>query len=147
MLHAREHEGGLMNTFILHLQSATQYDRIENVASFVGRDASGSFGILAGHARCMTSLVFGLARFNPVGAVSRFLALPGGLLHFADNELFLSTRRYHCDEDYERISALLDAELRAEEEKLRGIKESLQQLEQAMLKRLLGMQADLRGMI
>jgi len=34
-----------MKTFVMHLQSATQYERIENVASFVGEDGSGSFGI------------------------------------------------------------------------------------------------------
>ena len=37
-----------MNTFTLHLESSTQYERIEHVVSFVGEDDSGSFGILAG---------------------------------------------------------------------------------------------------
>lgn len=56
-----------MNTFTLQLQSATQFERIEGVASFVGEDASGAFGILTGHARMLTALVFGLARYR-VGA-------------------------------------------------------------------------------
>ena len=133
-----------MNTFVLHLQSATQYECIENVESFVGRDASGSFGILAGHAPFMTSLVFGLARIGMAGAASRFVALPGALLHFSDNQLYLSTRRFHCHADYQQVSAVLDEELQAEEQKLRGVKESMRQLEQAMLKRLLGMQAQFR---
>ena len=94
MLYARHHEGDpFMNTFILHLQSATQYERIENVASFVGEDDSGSFGVLAGHARMMTSLVFGLARFRTPGADWEFLALPGALLYFVDNQLHINTRR------------------------------------------------------
>ena len=38
-----------MNTFLVHLQSATQYERIENVVSFIAEDDSGSFGILPGH--------------------------------------------------------------------------------------------------
>jgi hypothetical protein len=53
-----------MNTFVLHLQSSAQYERIENVLSFVREDDSGSFGILAGHARMMTLLTFALARFR-----------------------------------------------------------------------------------
>jgi F-type H+-transporting ATPase subunit epsilon len=43
-----------MNTFVMHLQSATQYERINGVVSFVGEDESGSFGILAGHASMVT---------------------------------------------------------------------------------------------
>ena len=37
------------------------------MASFIGEDDSGSFGILAGHARMMTMLGFGLARFRAGG--------------------------------------------------------------------------------
>ena len=78
MLYARRHAGKkLMNTFLLHLQSATQYERIENVLSFVGEDDSGSFGILPGHARMMTLLGFGLARFRVTDQDWEFLALPG----------------------------------------------------------------------
>ena len=59
-----------MNTFILHLQSGTQYERIDDAVSFIATNASGSFGIQAGHARIMTALTIGLARFRtsqPVG--------------------------------------------------------------------------------
>ena len=142
MLYAREHENVVMNSFVLHLQSATQYERIENVESFVGLDSSGSFGILGGHARSMTSLVFGLARFRTGNGVLSYLALPGALLYFMDNQLTINTRRYHYDADYKRISSVLEKEMLAEEEKLHGVKESLRQLEQAMLKRMWNMQAE-----
>jgi F-type H+-transporting ATPase subunit epsilon len=52
------------SSFQLHLQSAIRYERIEAVTSFVGQDASGSFGILPGRAGFMTILSFGLARFR-----------------------------------------------------------------------------------
>ena len=125
-----------MNGFVLHLQSATQYERIDGVTSFVGEDLSGKFGILPGHARMMTSLRFGLARYRVGEGEWRYLAVPGALLYFVGNELYLNTRRYLSDANYERISAALDAELRAEEDKLRGMKESLHRLEAEMLKRL-----------
>ena len=88
-----------MKPFIMHVQSATQYERIEDVTAFVGEDLSGSFGILAGHQRLMTPLVFGLARFRVLDGDWQFLALPGGLLYFVGNELFLNTRRYLRDMD------------------------------------------------
>jgi len=125
-----------VNTFVLNLQDATRYERIEGVSSFVGEDASGSFGILAQHGRFMTSLVFGLARFRVGKDAWQFLAVPGAVLYFVDNELYLCTRRYLRDENYERISAALEAQLLAEEEQLHGIKESLRRMEEEMLRRL-----------
>jgi F-type H+-transporting ATPase subunit epsilon len=125
-----------MNTFILHLQDATQYERIEQVSSFIGEDDSGSFGLLAGHEKMMTSLVFGLARYRVRDHAWQYLALPGALVYFLNNELYLSTRRYLRDENYERISAALRRQLREEEQALHAIRSSLQQMEEAMLKRL-----------
>lgn len=125
-----------MSGFTLHLQSATQYERVDGVTSFVGEDRSGSFGILPGHERMMTCLAFGLARFRTAADGWRYLALPGGLLYCVDGALYVSTRRYLLDADYARISALLERQLRAEEEDQRSVKESLRRLEQEMLRRL-----------
>ncbi len=137
MLYARLNEGDtLMKPFVLHLQSATQNERIENVTTFVGQDASGSFGIMAGHQRMMTPLLFGLARFRTGGSEWQFLALPGALLYFVDNELFLNTRRYLRDQDCTRITQALDEQLRTEEAALQQVKESLHRLEEEMFKRL-----------
>ena len=122
--------------FILHLQSATQYEAIDEVTSFVGEDGSGSFGIQAGHARMMASLSFGLARYRCGERPWQYLALPGALLYFVDNQLFLNTRRYVRDDDYERINTVLREQLSKEETGLRSIKESLRRMEEEMLKRL-----------
>jgi len=135
-----------MRTFIMHVQSATQYERIEGVTRFVGEDASGSFGIRASHERTMTALSYGLARYQtqpdpaqPDHArpgVWRYLAFPGAILYFVDNALYISTRRFLHDADYERISAGLLEQLLKEEEELHLIKESLLRLEQEMFRRL-----------
>ena len=120
----------------MHLQSATQYERIENVISFVGEDDSGSFGILPGHARMMTLLSFGLARFRVLHHDWEFLALPGALAYCVDNQLYLSTRRYLRGNDYENLSIALREELLAEEEALHEMKQSMRRLEEEMFKRL-----------
>ena len=123
-------------SFTLRLQDATRTQEITGVTSFVGEDASGSFGILAGHARMLTVLITGLARFR-VGPDSwQYLAVPGALLYFRDNVLTLSTRRYLLDADYTRISQALQQQLLAEEEKLHNMTTSLHRMEEAMLKRL-----------
>lgn len=125
-----------MTQFVAHLQSATQYERIERVTMFVGEDASGSFGILAGHHRMMTPLQFGLARFRQDDGDWQFLALPGGLLYFVGNELFLNTRHYLHDRDCAKITKALEEQLRREEASLRELKDSLHRLEEEMFKRL-----------
>ena len=125
-----------MNTFTLRVQDAQQSQDIAGVTSFVGEDASGSFGILAGHTRTMTALVIGLARFRVGDGGFRYLAMPGAILYFNDGILTLSTRHYLLDEDYTRISQALQQQLLAEEEKLRGMRESLHQMEEALLRSL-----------
>lgn len=127
-------------SLVLHLQSATQYEQVEDVASFVGEDASGSFGLLPGHARFMTVLVFGLARFRCRGGSWEYLALPGGVVDLAGKDLFVSTRRYLRSSDYGRMHEALRQELRVEEDRLGVLKKSLQRLEREMLRHLWQMQ-------
>ncbi|MGA8050636.1 MAG: F0F1 ATP synthase subunit epsilon [Burkholderiales bacterium] len=125
-----------MTAFTLHLQSATQYARVEGVESFVARDASGAFGVLAGHERMMTVLGYGLARFRTAGGDWHYLALPGGLAYFVDGELFLSARRYVLGDDYRTVAAAVDSTLMAEDSALRSLKESVTRLEREIVRRL-----------
>jgi len=120
----------------MHLQDATSYERIESVESFVGVDASGSFGIQAGHERFMTSLVFGLAQYRVTGEPWQYVALPRALLYMLERELYVSTRRYFRGPDYRRMSEALTAQLRAEEDELKQVRESLRRMEEQMFKRL-----------
>jgi len=125
-----------VKAFTIRIQDSTRVEEIEGVTSFVGEDATGSFGVLAEHTRFMTSLVTGLARFRVGEQAWQYLALPGALLYFHGNVLRLSTRRYLLDDDYMRISQALQQQLLAEEEKLRAMKESLHHMEEEVLKRL-----------
>ena len=136
-----------MKKFVVHLQSATQYERFDDVESFVGEDDSGSFGILAGHARAMTCLAFGLARFRTADGVWQFVALPGGVLYVADNQVVINSRHYLRDTDGKRIGAALREELLTEEEQLQGIKESMERLERSMLERIWTIQREERSPI
>lgn len=125
-----------MNAFSLRLQDATHAEVVSGVTSFVARDSSGSFGIQAGHARIMSSLSFGLARFRLRTSGWRYLALPGALLYFADDILTLSTRHYVIDDHYQRITEVLREKLLAEEVELESLKESLRRMEEEALRRM-----------
>jgi len=65
-----------------------------------------------------------------------YLALPGGLLYFAENVATISTRRFLRDDDADRISQALEEQLFIEEDNLRAMKQSLSRLEEEMFKRL-----------
>jgi len=125
-----------MTGFTLLLQSAGRHESIEGVTSFVGEDDSGSFGILPGHARMITVLTYGLARFRVAPQPWVYIALPGGVLYFVRNELRISTRRYYKDSDYRRISGVLLDRLLGEEKEIKTTRNSLYRLEQEMFRRL-----------
>jgi F-type H+-transporting ATPase subunit epsilon len=125
-----------MRTFTLRiLESAGQHE-FADVVSFVGEDASGSFGILANHARMMTSLVIGLASFRTTDSDWRYVALPGAILYFDNGVLNLCTRRCLIGDDYDHISTALREQLLAEESKLTAMKQSLHRMEEEIFKRL-----------
>lgn len=133
-----------MNAMTLDLLSASRSERIEEITSFVGQDVTGSFGILPGHARFMTALVFGLARYRVNAGPWQYLALPGALLYFVENRLEIISRRYLRDENYDRINQILDEQLRAEESELRATKESLHRMEEEFFRRVWEMRRERR---
>lgn len=125
-----------MKTLMLQINDAMRGERHDGITSFVGADASGSFGILPGRAPFMTVMDYGLARFCDATGTWRYLACPGAVLQLAGNVVAIHARRYLVDEDYARISARLAGELAREEAELAGVKANLQRLEQELLRRL-----------
>ena len=125
-----------MKSFTLSLQDATHVKEYTGVSSFVGEDDSGSFGILPDHARLMTSLVMGLSRFRFDKQDWLYIATPGALAYFQNNNLILTTRHFLIDADYVRISTALEKQLLKEELYLNAQKRSLRHMEEEVLKRL-----------
>ena len=125
-----------MNTFRVQLLATDRGEAIDGVASFVGEDSSGSFGLMAHHLRFMTVLGFGLARLRMGDGSRLYLGLPGGLLYFADNELRFSTRRYLAGADAAAIAGTLAQEMLAEEQALALTRQKLRRLEAEMLHRM-----------
>ena len=125
-----------MTAITVELLSPQRNERIDDVRSFVGEDASGSFGILPGHERFLTVLELGLARYRTGANGWQYLAMPGAVLDFDADRLVLATRRYLRDDDYARISRLLGEQLAHEEAQARATRESLYRMEEELLRRL-----------
>lgn len=130
-----------MNSFPLHLYSATRIDHIDAVTRFVGEDKSGQFGLMAHHVSMATVLTYGLARFCVGESDWRYLAVPGAVLYFVDNALHISTRRYIHGPDFREVSLALDQQLLAEEQALSEVKLNLKTMEAAMFQRLWRMES------
>lgn len=131
-----------MSTFTLHLEDITRIRVVEDVVSFTGEDATGSFGIMANHDRMMTTLVYGLARYRTRDEREHYLMLPGGLLYFVANRLYLAARRMFEDDNLERIVGDMERTLREEEQELLLLKENLHRLEEEMMRRLWRLETD-----
>ena len=127
-----------MKTFALELYSTDARTRIENAQAFVGADASGSFGILAGREPLATALVWGLCSLRTSDRARRqYVALPGGVLYFADDLLRVCAQRFLVDEDPQRIVAQLTREMHAERDVTRDMHALLRKLDDELLTRLL----------
>lgn len=133
-----------MTVFTLNILASTQAQRFENVQSFVGEDASGYFGMQAGHIDFMTMLVFGMARFRLANESWQYLALPSGLASFQANELTISTRYFLIDTDFDKISKLLEQRALKEQETMRSTRESLQCMELMVFKKIRELKHDTR---
>lgn len=133
-----------MAVFTLNILASTQAQRFENVQSFVGEDASGYFGMQAGHIEFMTMLVFGMARFRLENEQWQYLALPSGLASFQANELTISTRYFLIDTDFDKISKLLEQRALKEQETMRSTRESLQCMELMVFKKIRELKHDTR---
>lgn len=123
-------------TFTLSLLDATHSEDISGVTSFIGEDDTGSFNLLAGHARFMTVLSMGIAKYRIGNSDWKYLAVPGGVIYFHNDVLTLCTHRFLLDDNYLAISQALQEQLLIEEEKLRTFKESLHHMEEEVFKRL-----------
>jgi len=122
--------------FSLQLESASRSERFDDVVSFVGADASGAFGVLARHARMLTVLEFGMARFRTADDAWHYVALPGAVAYFVHNLLHLATRRYVLSDDYGVVADAIETTLRAEEHTLRSLRQSVGRLDREILRRL-----------
>ena len=125
-----------MNSFGITLLDSRGCDEFADIMQFIGADQSGSFGILAGHQHLVALLRYGLARFCDVSGHWRYIALPGGVLRFADNHLTLTTVRYFLGDDRALICQQLDAEMAQIDSEVHNARATISEIEQSLVKRL-----------
>jgi F-type H+-transporting ATPase subunit epsilon len=125
-----------MNRFALILQDSRGVDHFEDVTHFIGADAGGSFGVMAGHARTVALLRYGLARFCDHAGVWHYLALPSGVLRFADNRLTISTVRYFLGDDRDEICQRLAEEMAQIDSEVHTARATLSEIERSLVRRL-----------
>lgn len=125
-----------MNTFSLNLHDSMRAEHFDNVTQFIGADGSGSFGVLAGHARMVAVLRYGLARFVDASGKWRYLTLPGGVMSFVDNRLTIVTVRYFLGDERELICEQLAQEMNRTDSDVHTSRATLAEIEHALMRRL-----------
>jgi F-type H+-transporting ATPase subunit epsilon len=97
----------------LHLVLATPQQVVldlDDVDSVRGEDASGSFGILPGHADLVTVLVPTVLRWQRAGGEKGFCALRGGVLRMSDGkELHVACRGAVRGDDLDTLETTVRA--------------------------------------
>ncbi len=125
-----------MNSFALTLLDNHGSEQYDAVARFVGADANGSFGILAGHAHCVAVLRYGLARFCDPSGVWHYLAMPGGVLRFFDNHLTVTSVRYFLGDNPHLICDRLAEEMARADSEVHSARATLSEIERSLIRRL-----------
>jgi len=125
-----------MNNFTLLLQDCSHSLQIEQISSFVATDASGSFGIQAGHETLLTCLQPGLARYKTGDGNWQYIAQPGALLWFQDNHLHLITSQFITSADRNSLLPFLDTHWQQENENRRTNLRNITQMEQALARKI-----------
>lgn len=125
-----------MNVFELTLLDGQGGQSFTGVQHFIAADDNGSFGILAGHQHSLAVLRYGLARFCDQHGDWRYLALPGGVLRFADNRLTITTVRYFLGDDRHLICEQLADELARNDSEIHTARATLSEIERSLVRRL-----------
>lgn len=125
-----------MRTFELELLDSRGADRFNAISQFVAADASGSFGILAGHADMVAALRYGLARFVDGTGRWHYASLPGGVLRVAGGRVSVATVRYFLGEERGAIIRQLQEELAREDSEVHTARATLAEIEHSLLRRL-----------
>ena len=119
------------------IQGYRDYRHFDSLTSFIAYDKTGSFGIKANHLKFMTVLLDGLASFKVENnAQYQYLALPGGILYFSQNQLKIYTSRFFCGENEQHLQYLLETQLASEISKLEHLKSNLSQLDDEVINRI-----------
>ena len=125
-----------MSLFSLALLDSHGADRFEHVRQFIGADASGAFGILAGHEPMVVALRYGLARFLDAGGSWHYAALPGGILRFRDNELSVAAVRYFLGDESGTLVDRLASEMARDDSELSAARQTLAKIDRSLVRRL-----------
>lgn len=125
-----------MSAFALTLLDSTQVQRFDAVTECIAADATGSFGILAGHERTVAVLRYGLLRFVNGDGAWHYAALPGGVLRFADNTLNIVASRFFLGDEREALADKLAAEMAREDSDIHSARATLAQIERTLMRRL-----------
>lgn len=125
-----------MSNFNLLLQDISNQWQSNNIHSFIGQDSSGSFGIMAEHELFVTCLQPGIARFRDGDGKWTYLAQPGSVIVFRENQLRLSTSQFILSEEHGLLVQKMETLWRDIYQNMNSSKRITTQMEHALARKL-----------
>ena len=130
-----------MNTFNCSIHCPSYSLKIDDVISFVGSDASGSFGIMAHRLPLVTILTFGIATLKKIDKSIEYLGLSGGVLSFKDNTLTIISLFAIKSRKLDKLANTLNDAVKGDEERSKKIRGYIQKLDEEIMKRIKEMES------
>lgn len=110
----------------------------EEATSVRAEDASGSFGLLPGHAALLTSLAIAVVEWTPPDGPRRYCAVRGGMLSVAGQEVAVATREAIVGDDIATLEATVLARFRDDSDRDRSERFDSNQLQLTAIRRMVG---------
>ena len=111
----------------------------ENANGVRAEDASGSFGILPGHAAFLTSLALSVVEWVPTVGGRRYCAVRGGMLSvLRGHAVAVATREAIVGDDIATLDATVLARFRADADRDRSERFDSSQLQLSAIRRMVG---------
>lgn len=122
--------------FAVTLLDSHGVDHFDAVTRFVAADNNGSFGLLPGHTHLVALLRYGLARFIDSSGANHYVALPGGVLRFKDNQLTVTCMRYFLGDQRDDICECLTTALAKTDSEIHTVRARMTEIEHSLVRRL-----------
>jgi F-type H+-transporting ATPase subunit epsilon len=118
---------------LIVLLPATVFGKYINVTSIVFETPTGAYGLLPNRLDCVGILESGLLTYTVSNTPTRYIAVDEGVLVKVGNQVRVSVRDAHADNNLEQLTAHVSQQLQAHQDQEREMRTALTRLESGFM--------------
>lgn len=125
-----------MRAYSCQLIAPAKIVQLQNIRSFIGRDQSGSFAILAGRRDFLTVLEYGVCTINDVEDRPCYFGLAGGVLSFKYGKLNIVTSFFIQSYKLQELDRIFKNAIAKEQTRIEKISGHIRKLDNELIRRI-----------